>query len=58
MMPELPESPCIYCSLILESKMIESSPALLRDECSDYIGREQYALYTINEGKYNNTQLY
>ena len=58
MIPELPESPCIYCSLICESKMIESSPALLREECSACIGREQYALYTIHEGKYNNTQLY
>jgi len=58
MMPELPKSPCLDCSLVLESKMIESSPALLREECSACIYREKYAFYTIHEGRYNNTQLY
>ena len=54
MMLELPKSPCLDCSLALESKMVESSPALLREECSICDKREKYAFYTIYEGQYTN----
>ena len=54
-LPETPGSPCHWCDLINENKMIFDRDSLCHD-CENCIDRLRYCTYTQKRGRYNDAQ--
>ena len=52
-LPETPGSPCHWCDLINENKMVFDRDSLCPD-CENCLDRMRYCVYTERRGKYDN----